>query len=152
MGHNIRRVEESDMDQLLQLCADHAVYEGSSYNPKDKVSHMIKHLIGENPAMLCYVVELKDQLIGYVTFGKQFSTWDADHYVYMDCLYLRSEARGMKIGQELMQIVTDYCISEKCLEVQWQTPNSNEGAIRFYKRLGAESKSKQRFFLNPSAN
>jgi hypothetical protein len=31
--------------------------------------------------------------------------------------------------------------------VQWQTPAWNEGAIRFYDRIGAVSKEKLRFFL-----
>jgi RimJ/RimL family protein N-acetyltransferase len=32
-------------------------------------------------------------------------------------------------------------------EVQWQTPSWNEGAIRFYDRLGARARAKTRFTL-----
>ena len=32
-------------------------------------------------------------------------------------------------------------------EVQWQTPEWNDGAVRFYERRGAVAKAKQRFTL-----
>ena len=66
--HNIRKVEERDIEQLIQLCADHAVYEGSGYDAEGKAANMVRHLIGEDATELCYVVELNNQLIGYTTF------------------------------------------------------------------------------------
>lgn len=35
-----------------------------------------------------------------------------------------------------------------CAMIQWQTPEFNKRAIKFYKRIGAVGKSKERFFLN----
>jgi len=32
-----------------------------------------------------------------------------------------------------------------CSEIQWQTPDFNKEAIDFYKKLGADSKTKERF-------
>ncbi|MFT5917067.1 MAG: hypothetical protein ACI81T_003581, partial [Bacteroidia bacterium] len=34
-----------------------------------------------------------------------------------------------------------------CSLIQWQTPDFNTRAMKFYKRIGASSKSKERFFL-----
>ena len=94
----------------------------------------------------CLVVENDNQLVGYISYMKQFSTWDADFYVHLDCLFLKDTTRGKGIGRQLMKKVQEYAIAENCIEIQWQTPNFNTRAISFYKRLGAQSRTKERFF------
>lgn len=145
--HQIRGVEKRDLPALIQLCAAHAAYEESEYESLHKVQDLSTHLFGKLPALKCEVVELDGKLIGYSTFMKQFSTWDAAFYVYMDCLYLTEAARNRGIGKELIEKIKNYASKEKCDHLQWQTPKSNTGAIRFYKAVGAESKEKERFFL-----
>ena len=36
----------------------------------------------------------------------------------------------------------------RCSHIQWQTPEFNKRAIKFYDRIGAQSKSKMRYFLD----
>ncbi len=141
----IRRAEERDIDQLLVLCALHAAYEKSEYDSSGKRGKLFRQLF-EISDLQCLVVENKKELIGYATFIKQFSTWDADHYIYLDCLYLKEELRGQGIGTKLMELVKAYAEKEGCFQVQWQTPDFNRNAIKFYKKMGALSKSKERFF------
>ena len=77
---------------------------------------------------------------------KQFSTWDASFYVYMDCLYLEEAIRGLGVGKEFMKKIREYAIDNGCKEIQWQTPYFNKQALNFYNKLGAQSKTKERFF------
>lgn len=79
---------------------------------------------------------------------KQFSTWDAAFYVYMDCLYLLDEWRGFGMGESLIEKIKEESKKLDCSLIQWQTPNFNTRAIKFYNRIGAYSKTKERFFLN----
>ncbi|MEP5611617.1 MAG: GNAT family N-acetyltransferase [Cyclobacteriaceae bacterium] len=146
----IREVCKSDMDQLIELCRQHADYEQNEYNPNGKFIRLTALLFNDNPPLKCRVAETDGVLIGYVTFMKQFSTWDASYYVYMDCLFLTEDTRGKGIGKELMNEVVRYAESEYCKEVQWQTPTFNSKAIRFYRNYGAFSKEKERFFLDLS--
>lgn len=148
MDHQLRPAEPADMDQLIQLCAAHAAYEQSDYDPVGKSERLSGLLFAPNPNLHCRVVVQKGKLLGYMAFARQVSTWDAGYYVYMDCLYLKPEARGLGLGQMMMDEIKRYAQSENCHEIQWQTPAFNEGAIRFYKRNGAVAKSKERFFLN----
>lgn len=76
----------------------------------------------------------------------QYSTWDAKYYTYLDCLFLLEEARGKGAGQQLMRSVKTESLKLNSGLIQWQTPDFNVDAIRFYRRLGAVSKSKERFF------
>lgn len=136
------------MDQLIELCQAHAAYEECEYNSLGKSLRLGVLLFCDEPPLKCIVVETDEELIGYATFMKQFSTWDAAYYVYMDCLYLKESARGMGIGKELMDQVVEYAEKEFCKQVQWHTPTFNTRAIKFYRNYGAYSKEKERFFLD----
>ena len=83
---------------------------------------------------------------------KQFSTWDAQYYVYMDCLFMQEAARGFGIGEKLVNKMKEESRKSGCDLIQWQTPEFNERAIKFYKRIGAASKSKERFYLDSAAS
>ncbi|WP_079152004.1 GNAT family N-acetyltransferase [Streptomyces sp. RTd22] len=65
----------------------------------------------------------------------------------MDCLFLRSGNRGQGLGPLLMDAVAARARDLGLTEVQWNTPAWNEGAVRFYERLGAQAKEKLRYTL-----
>ncbi|WP_033823899.1 GNAT family N-acetyltransferase, partial [Kitasatospora sp. MBT63] len=65
----------------------------------------------------------------------------------LDCLYLRDEHRGLGLGGLVIGAVVAEAGARGPAEVQWNTPVRNEGAIRFYDRLGATRKEKQRYSL-----
>jgi len=92
-----------------------------------------------------WVVEQCGRLVGYATASQEFSTWDATSFLHLDCLYLREEARGTGLGRQLVLEIACLACHLGCVNVQWQTPEWNERAIRFYQRLGAIGKQKVRF-------
>ena len=143
----IRKPIPKDIEQLVDLCAAHAAYERVSFDKSQKKEKLNKQLFAVENNVQCLVIENDNQLVGYATYMKQFSTWDADFYVYLDCLFLKETTRGAGLGKQLMEEIKEYAIAENCIEIQWQTPNFNSRAISFYKRLGSELKTKQRFFL-----
>ena len=93
----------------------------------------------------CLLVESHQHIVGYATFIKQFSTWDAAFYLYLDCLYFESEARGLGLGKQVMQYLMTFAKAQNCSRIEWQTPDFNQPAIRFYQKLGAVPKTKERF-------
>ena len=147
---HIREASPKDMHALVELCAAHAQYEGANYQPEGKANQLWNSLFAPVPALRCWVVEQNGQLTGYLTFMRQFSTWDAAFYLYMDCLYLAPEVRGQGIGEKLMRKLALEAIGQGCTTIQWQTPKANVKAIRFYERIGAVALSKARFFWDTS--
>ena len=147
---HIRFVKIEDLPQLIMLCKAHADFERADYNTYNKQEALSKFLFGPNPHLKCLVVVQDDILIGYATFMKQFSTWDADFYIYLDCLYLKETARGRGLGHLIMAQIKTYAISQNCTTIQWQTPEFNTKAIDFYTKIGATSKDKKRFFFSTS--
>ena len=142
----IRFAQPKDLDSLVKLCHAHAAFEKTNYNEEGK-TEQLKSLLFKSNKIYCLVVEYNNILIGYTTYMTQYSTWDANTYFYMDCLYLDEASRGFGIGEKLIQKIKNEAIALGIGSIQWQTPDFNEKAIKFYKRIGAFSKSKARFFL-----
>src|SRR5690348_2600996 len=134
----IRTVLPNDINALIELCTEHATYEGAQYDPRDKHIHLSSALFAASPRLYAWVVEQNGKLVGYATATQEFSTWGAALFLHMDCLYLREEVRSLGLGRLLVMEVVRLALHLDCVNVQWQTPVWNERAISFYQRLGAE--------------
>lgn len=141
----IRPVERGDLSQVLELIALHSAYERSPYDPQGMLQKLDRDIF-DREKLHCLVSEIDGSLIAYATCTIQYSTWEAAEYVYLDCLFVRESARGKGLGFRLMQEIRSWALNRSLNLVQWQTPNFNEDAIRFYERLGADSLGKERFF------
>lgn len=143
----IRFAQKKDLYDLVALCKLHAGFEKAEYNTERKKELLDKHMFSNNPSVFCLVVEKTNSLIGYATYMKQFSTWDANHYIYIDCLFMTEESRGFGIGEKLIDRIKKEAQELECSLIQWQTPDFNKRAMKFYERIGAFGKSKERYFL-----
>lgn len=148
MNYLIRDCQATDLNTLVDLCQKHAEYEKASFNPIGKENKLQKALFGENPKLFCLVVEINERIVGYASYTFDFSTWDAATFMYMDCLYLKEDIRGFGIGEALIEKLKQVATDKNCINIQWQTPEFNERAIQFYRRIGANGKDKVRFTLD----
>jgi GNAT superfamily N-acetyltransferase len=147
MDYLIRKCTQNDVENLVLLCKNHADYEKASYYPEGKAALLKQILFVKNPKLFCLIVELDNKIVGYATYTFDCSTWDAAPFLYMDCLYLEPECRGFNIGEVIIKQLLNIAKKHNCVNVQWQTPNFNDRAIKFYKRVGASDKEKVRFFM-----
>ncbi len=136
-----------DLEAIIELCKEHAEFEKAEYNKIGKTEKLRNTLFAKSPKFRCLLAEIDDEIVGFATYMKQFSTWDAEDYIYLDCLFLRESARSKKIGTHLMLKIKEEAQKLGCKQIQWQTPKFNRKAIKFYEGLGAISKSKERFLL-----
>lgn len=143
---HIRKVAPKDLAALVDLCHAHAEYEKAAYTKEGKVEMLAKHLCTSEPSCICLVLSYKGSLIAYASLIKQFSTWDANFYLYLDCLFIQEEFRGLGLGQKMMEAVKQEAFEQGCTSIQWQTPDFNHLAIKFYENVGALRKRKERFF------
>jgi GNAT superfamily N-acetyltransferase len=141
----IRIAEKKDSEAIKKLVKAHANFEKASALSDNNLNRLSNYIFNTD-VVKCLVAELNNEIVGYATFIKQFSTWDANYYIYLDCLYLNEKTRGKGIGTQVMDNIKAYAKSINCSVIQWQTPNFNKKAIEFYKKIGAESKTKERFY------
>lgn len=148
MDYIIRPCEEKDLPELIELCEAHAIHEKAEYNPEGKLEGL-KEAIFNTKKLNCWMVEIDGKVEGFTTYTFDFSTWDAAPFLYMDCLFLNESCRGKGIGAEIMRKIRQIAKDNKCVNIQWQTPEFNVQAIKFYVGLGSVGKQKMRFFLKP---
>lgn len=148
MEYSIRNCEVSDLPKLVVLSQKHAEFEKAEYSPEGKEEKLKEAIFSKQPKLYCLVVAAKETIVGYVSYTFDFSTWDAATFIYMDCLFLEEEARSFGIGEVLIEELKEIGIQKNCINIQWQTPEFNERAIKFYNRIGAKGKDKVRFTLS----
>lgn len=147
MEYLIRDFQEADAVHLIELCAKHAAYEQNQYDPTGKDVLLKTEVLSLSPSLHCWMIEVNDKLVGYATFTFDFSTWDAGHFLYLDCLFIEENFRGYGIGAEIIRRLVEVAKKKGCVNVQWQTPVFNENAIRFYERMGGKALDKKRFSI-----
>lgn len=145
----VRRARVGDLPRLVELMREHIAYEKSAPRPPGLAERLGPQLFAEDARMWVLLAGTPDgDVAGYAACSAEFSFWDAHHYLHLDCLYLAEDARGHGLGAALMDGVRELARELGLGQVQWQTPDWNEGAIRFYDRLGATGLSKRRYGLS----
>ncbi len=141
-----RYAVKNDLPEIINLCEEHAQFEKSEYSRIGKIESLEKAIFSDNPRLYCIVLEQNGEIGGYATFSLEYSTWDADEYIHIDCWYLREKYRNRGIGWKFAKMIGVETIKFGKEVIQWQTPPFNESAIKLYKALGAEAKDKVRFY------
>ena len=146
-GHLVRLVEPADIASLVALCAEHARFEGATYDGEGKMGKLSALLFGASSRLRVWIALASEQSVGYASATEEFSTWNAAALLHMDCLFVRSGHRNGGVGAALLGAVVQYARIRDLREVQWQTPAWNTDACRFYRRHGATAQQKTRFSL-----
>ncbi|MEM8993352.1 MAG: GNAT family N-acetyltransferase [Acidobacteriota bacterium] len=147
----VRRLDgdapRGDLERLLEMCAEHAAYERSSFRESGQVERWRRHL--ESGRLRLFFAEIAGEAVGFAAATLEYSTWDADEYLHLDCLFLRPGARGRGAGTRLLEAVAAHAREAGRRQIQWQTPPWNEKAVAFYRGRGATARPKLRFVLAP---
>ncbi len=147
MADRIRRLERRDLPELVELCREHAAYERSAWVEYERTGGLERKFLASADAR-AWVVEGDSELAGFASATLELSTWDAGSHLHLDCLYLRPAYRGAGVGEALIAQVARTAVELDAICLQWQTPAWNEGAKRFYRRLGATWQEQLRFTLS----
>jgi GNAT superfamily N-acetyltransferase len=142
----VRAAVPADASALAPLCAAHAAYERLPYH---EVGHVRRLQVALSSGQLhVWLLERDGLAVGYASVTLDFATLSGQRFAHLDCLYLASATRGCGGGQALMRAVQAFATEQGCTELQWQTPDWNHDAMRFYARLGARGSAKRRYTLN----
>jgi GNAT superfamily N-acetyltransferase len=131
---------------LVPLCAAHAEFERLPYDGRGHAQRL--HAALSSGQLHAWLLERDRIALGYASVTVDFATLSGRPFAHLDCLYLIPRARGQGGGQALMQVVRAYAVGHGYEELQWQTPQWNHSAARFYAQLGATASAKQRFTLS----
>ena len=133
----IRRVEPRDVDAVVRLVHELALYERAPEQCHLTAEQLHTALFNDNPALFGHVAEVDGQVVGIALWFLNFSTWDGVHGIYLEDLYVTPEQRGGGIGRQLLETLAQECVAKGYTRFQWWVLNWNEPSIGFYKKLGA---------------
>lgn len=136
MDIGIRKATPNDLDAMLGLITELAVFEKEPDAVKISVQELQEAGFGENPMYTCFVAEVKNEVVGMALVYLRFSTW-VGKTVHLEDLIVKESMRGEGIGYLLYAEVMKFAIEQKVKRVNWMVLGWNKGAIKFYERTGA---------------
>ncbi|MDX8055150.1 GNAT family N-acetyltransferase [Lentzea sp. BCCO 10_0798] len=133
----IRRVEPRDVDAVVGLVHELALYEKAPEQCHLTAEQLHTALFNESPALFGHVAEVDGRVVGIALWFLNFSTWDGVHGIYLEDLYVTPDQRGNGLGKQLLEALAQECVAKGYTRLQWWVLNWNEPSIGFYKSLGA---------------
>ena len=133
---SIRRIRESDVDAVVGLVHDLAAYEKAPKECHLTPDRLRAALFGPAPAVFGHVACSEEQVVGFMLWFLNFSTWRGVHGIYLEDLYVRPELRGSGLGKALLATLARECVDNGYARLEWSVLDWNP-ATGFYRALGA---------------
>lgn len=133
----VRRARREDGQRILELDRELARFE-KLRPPDDEEGKRLLSWIFESGKLEALVAELDGRVEGVALFYETpGSTFRARSFVYLEDLVVSEAARSRGVGEALMAALARESVTRNAFRMEWSVLDWNEGAIRFYRRLGA---------------
>lgn len=136
MGTVIRPAEERDVPRMLELVKELAVFERAPEEVTVSLAHMRDAGFGTDPVWVGWVAEVDGIIQGMAVCYERYSTWKGRR-LYLEDIIVTEAARGRRLGERLFRACAAHALSKDHDGMTWQVLDWNQGAVRFYERLGA---------------
>ena len=134
---SIRPATASDLPQVLAFIRELAVYECLEHQVVASEAELGTALFGPRPFAEVVFACLDGTPVGFALFFHNFSTFLGKPGVYLEDLFVRSEARGLGVGKRLLAWLARTTIERGCARLDWAVLDWNKPSIGFYVSLGA---------------
>lgn len=135
MDIKIRKVEESDLEQVLELIKELALYEKAPHEVEVTLEKF-KNYFSEN-LFDAFVAFDGDKLAGIALFYIAYSTWKGK-IIYLDDLVVTQNYRRKGVGENLFNALIKECNRLNANQLRWHVLDWNTPAINFYKKINAD--------------
>ena len=108
--------------------------------PSDEALLALFEALADDPVNEGLQLIARDEQSGPLGFATIYWTWSttrAARVGVMNDLFVAPEARGLHLGERLIEACTEECRKRGAVSLGWQTALDNETAQRLYDRVGA---------------
>jgi GNAT superfamily N-acetyltransferase len=133
----IRPARDGDIPTIYRLICDLAEYERSLHHVGASEDDVRQSLMADQPAVFAHVAEHEGEVVGFVLWFLNFSTWEGKHGIYLEDLYVRPDMRGHGYGRALLTELAQVCVDRGYARLEWSVLDWNSPALGFYASLGA---------------
>ena len=147
----IRPATPEDVATILRFVRDLATFEREPDSVEATEATLTEALFGAHPAAgtrqsttlagpaaEAVIAELDGEPAGFALFFHNFSTWTGRRGLYLEDLYVTSEARGRGLGRALLRHLAGVALDRDCARFEWSVLDWNADAIAVYRAIGAE--------------
>lgn len=138
---HIRPAMVADTDTILHFIRELAIYEKAEHEALATPTHIHRSLFGAQPSVFGLICELDGQAIGFAVYFFNYSTWQGQHGLYLEDLYVTPHHRGVGAGKALLQCLARIAVARNCGRFEWSVLDWNTPSIAFYESLGAQPQS-----------
>ncbi|AQS94857.1 MULTISPECIES: GNAT family N-acetyltransferase [Polaribacter] len=136
MDFKIRLGQEEDMQAVLDLITELAVFEKEPDAVEITVEDLINDGFSKDPKFKIYVAEQENTIIGIALFYERYSTWKG-RTIHLEDLIVTKSKQKIGAGKALYKAVLKYAFDNNFNRVAWEVIDWNKNAIDFYKSTGA---------------
>ncbi len=136
----LRPATPQDVPLILTLIRELAEFERLLHEVTATAAGLHQQLFGPRPSAEVLLAEdiATGTPAGQALFFHNFSTFLAKPGIYLEDLYVRPAFRGRGLGRLLLERLAQLAVERDCGRFEWTVLDWNEGAIGFYKNLGAQ--------------
>lgn len=143
---NIRRGTKNDMQAVLDLIRELAIFEKEPDAVVVTVADLERDGFGENPLFYTFVAEVDNdsndseqakQIVGMALYYYRYSTWKG-RTIHLEDLIVKEKMRGSGIGLALYTKIIEQGKADNVRRIEWNVLDWNTPAIEFYKKSGAK--------------
>jgi len=138
----LREMRASDAESVAEMVRGLARHVGADTVPKLTAGS----LNGNRDLIDVIVAEQGGRIVGACLSLMTFSTWRGAKGLYVVDLFVEPRARGGKIGQRLLKLSAARGVALGARFIKLEVDHTNEGAARFYEKLGFVRKDEDRIF------
>ncbi len=95
-------------------------------------------LFGERATAECVIFQCGSLPVGHAWFFERVPTFSGQRVLCLEDILIRPEHRGRGFGARAMALLAAMAAERECVGMLWEVKAGNDGAERFYQRLGAE--------------
>lgn len=136
MDFIVRQGEKKDMQSVLDLITELAVFEKEPNAVEITVADLLKDGFSEKPQFKIFVAEQENKIIGIALFYERYSTWKGKT-IHLEDLIVTKEKQKIGAGKALYTAVLKYAYDNNYNRVAWEVIDWNTNAVEFYKSTGA---------------
>ena len=141
MSVKIRVATIADVPLIHQFIRELAEYERLLHEVEASEADIRRDLFGENPRCFCDIAEHEGVPVGFALWFYNYSTFQGRAGIYLEDLFVRTEARGVGSGKALLRSLAQRCLDADLGRLEWAVLNWNDPAIAFYDSLRAQAKT-----------
>jgi len=136
MNVEVRKGRREDLDKVLELIKELAIFEKAPDEVVVSLSEMEAWGFGPTPLFEFFVAEVGQNIVGMALSYYKYSTWKGQ-CLFLEDIIVTEAYRGKGIGKRLFREIVLLAKEKKVRRLEWQVLDWNTTAIEFYKSYNA---------------